>query len=189
MLYTVTHPVDTIKVRLQLQGELGKRAVEMPSSAASTPHTLKYNGFLRGMGTILKDEGINGLYKGFSASLLREASYSTIRMGLYEPIKDALHISSLSLPAMDKNGNPMPYREPLWKKIIAGGISGMVGAAIANPTDLIKVRMQAESGKITKSVFQITMDIIKAEGVKGLYRGVGPTTQRAIILTASQLAR
>jgi hypothetical protein len=31
-----------------------------------------------------------------------------------------------------------PATTPLWKKIVAGGIAGATGAAIANPTDLVK---------------------------------------------------
>ncbi|KAJ1334590.1 hypothetical protein BSLG_007745 [Batrachochytrium salamandrivorans] len=85
------------------------------------------------------------------------------------------------------HGAQMPIREPLWAKIVAGGGAGMIGAAIANPTDLIKVRMQAQSEAATHSVMQIVMGIVRSEGLRGLYRGVGPTTQRAIILTASQL--
>ncbi|KAI8913355.1 mitochondrial carrier domain-containing protein [Gorgonomyces haynaldii] len=156
----VTHPIDTIKVRLQLQQ--GKDQ--------------KYRGFVRGTWTIIKQEGLRGLYGGMSASLLREGSYSTIRMGLYEPFKNILRSENDRV-------------EPFYKKLIAGGLSGMIGAAIANPTDLIKVRMQAESqpGRPAK-IFDIAKDILKREGVPGLYRGVVPTTIRAMILTGSQLS-
>ena len=37
-----------------------------------------------------KEEGVRGLWRGTGAALLREASYSSIRMGLYEPLK---HVS------------------------------------------------------------------------------------------------
>jgi hypothetical protein len=39
------------------------------------------------MRKIIKEEKLRGLYKGLSAALLREGSYSTLRLGLYEPIK------------------------------------------------------------------------------------------------------
>jgi hypothetical protein len=86
----VTHPVDTLKVRLQLQGELSSKVVS--------------GNILR---TIITEEGILVLYKGLSASLLREASYSTIRMGLYQPFKDLLRSEN-------------ERSEPLVKKIFAG---------------------------------------------------------------------
>ena len=46
---------------------------------------------------------------------------------MYEPFKEAL-------------GANDPKNTPFWKKILAGGGSGMVGAIIANPTDLLKVK-------------------------------------------------
>ena len=32
---------------------------------------------------------------------------------------------------------------PLWKKIAAGSSAGVVGSAVANPTDVVKIRMQS----------------------------------------------
>jgi hypothetical protein len=181
----VTNPIDVTKVRLQLQGELQKRA------ATSAPATVHYRGFLHGIYTIAREEGPRGLYRGLTPSLLREGSYSTIRLGAYDPVKEMLGSGQTGLDM------------PLWKKIVAGGLSGSVGAAIANPTDLVKVRMQAMSLPTHqlapnaapvptpkhqyKNTFDAFATIFRTEGLAGLYRGVGPTTQRAMILTASQL--
>ena len=69
---------------------------------------------------------------------------------------------------------------------MAAGLSGAIGAAIANPTDLIKVRAQAAVNS-NKGLMTYLTEILQKEGFKGLYRGVGPNTQRAIVLTGSQL--
>jgi hypothetical protein len=92
-----THPIDTIKVRLQLQGELKMLK--------------QYNGFFRTAYLVLTNEGLSGLYKGLTASLLREGTYSTVRMALYEPFKDLLKSDA-------------DVTEPLYKKMLAGGLSG-----------------------------------------------------------------
>ena len=65
---------------------------------------------------------------------MREGSYSSIRLGLYEPLKEFFG-------EVDKS------RTPLHKKVLCAGISGTIGSAIANPTDLVKIRMQGE-GKL-----------------------------------------
>eukprot|EP01132_Coremiostelium_polycephalum_P004738 gene4738-5914_t len=131
----------------------------------------------RGSLQIIRDEGIvGGLYRGLAPSLLREATYSTLRMGGYDLIKGYF---------VDSNG-----KTNLISKICAGAISGAVGASIANPSDLIKVRMQAYSTKGASkytSISQAFREIIKNEGFLGLYKGVSPTTQRAALLTASQI--
>lgn len=79
---------------------------------------------------IAREDGFrNGIYKGIEASCAREASYSSLRLGLYEPIKRLIGATG-----------PKPAT---WKKFAAGGLSGAIGSAIANPADLLKTRMQA----------------------------------------------
>ena len=86
------------------------------------------------------------LHLRVGASVLREGVYSTFRIGAYEPVKELL-------------GASHPH-SPLWKKIIAGAITGSIGSTIANPTDLVKIRMQGE-GKLPPGrkhdIFQIKM--------------------------------
>jgi len=167
----VTNPVDVVKTRLQLQGEL----------AAKSYATERYHGFFDGTLKLAKEEGIVGLNRGLGASLLREAIYSTIRLGLYDVFKVVL-------------GEKDPKSTPFWKKLLAGATSGAIGAAISTPTDLVKVRMQAQGipGNPTafayRNVFTGLYSIYHKEGIRGLYKGVWPNTERAAILTATQLA-
>jgi len=85
---------------------------------------------LHGIYTIAKEEGIGrrGICKGIEASALREGTYSTLRIGLYEPIKRAM-------------GATDPHNTPIWKKFASGALAGLIGSAVANPADLVKTRM------------------------------------------------
>jgi len=65
-------------------------------------------------------------------------------MGGYEIIRDMLSHNYPSDEINPLTGAPVI---PLWQKITAGIVAGGIGAAIANPTDLVKVRLQAE-GKL-----------------------------------------
>jgi hypothetical protein len=47
----------------------------------------QYPGFFKSLVRIGREEGVKGLWRGTGAALLREASYSSIRMGLYDPLK------------------------------------------------------------------------------------------------------
>ena len=116
---SVTHPIDTLKIRLQIQGEMGKRG----SKEA-------YDNIFKAFQVVYKNEGMRGLYKGVSASFMRESIYSSLRLGLYEPIKTLM-------------GATDPHNTPFYLKLVSAGMSGFIGAALANPCDLIKVRMQA----------------------------------------------
>lgn len=170
----ITNPVNVVKVRMQLDGALSSTAER------------QYPGFCRSLVRIGHEEGVKGLWRGAGAALLREASYSSIRMGLYEPLKlawtdDAAH-------------------SPLWIKVAAGSLAGTIGSAIANPTDVVMIRMQAPvqaPGVGThiagapqwqyRGPLEAFATIARTEGLRGLYRGVGPTMQRAAILNAAQI--
>ena len=109
-------------------------------------------------------------------ALLREASYTTIRLGMYEPAK-------VFLGATD------PAHTPLWKKVVAGALSGTVGATIANPTDLIKIRFMGAGLTLPyKNTWHAFKSIVEQEGVLGLWTGVRPTVKRAALVTATQIS-
>lgn len=101
---------------------------------------------------------MKGLYKGISASFLRESVYSSIRLGLYEPFKIML-------------GGTDPTNTPLYIKFCAGSMSGAVGSVIGNPADTLKVRMQAWEGK-RHSIVWHAKAIYNDSGYLGFYRGL-----------------
>ncbi|POY72932.1 hypothetical protein BMF94_4008 [Rhodotorula taiwanensis] len=162
----VTNPADLIKVRQQLQ----LKSLSLTTGQTTTRST---NAF-RTLVEMVKHEGPLSIYKGLSGSLLRETTYSGIRMGGYDLVKSTICKVN---PAADPQG--------FGTKLAAGMASGMVGAAIANPADLLKVRLQAPSA--TGSLRWHASQIIQQHGVAGLYKAVFPTTVRAGILTSSQL--
>ena len=134
----------------------------------------QYNNIFRGMLMIVEHEGVMGLYKGITASWMRESIYSSLRLGLYEPFKRIL-------------GATDPQHTPFYLKFLAAGMSGFVGSALANPTDLLKVRMQAWEGAPHPLTWHVK-DVYSHWGIKGFYRGIGPTIIRAILLNATKLA-
>ncbi|KAL4460985.1 hypothetical protein ABPG74_016457 [Tetrahymena malaccensis] len=160
----VTHPIDTVKIRLQKEGEV----------VAGVPKQKKYFNIVTGMKVIVQEEGFFSLYKGLQASLLREATYSTLRLGLYEPFKEML-------------GATDPKNTPVWKKFMAGLLSGSAGALVSNPLDLIKVRLQNVEGRAKKGFIQEISKIIEAQGVQGLWRGLMPNLTRGAILTGTKM--
>eukprot|EP00494_Astrolonche_serrata_P026126 UN26387 len=132
-------------------------------------------------GQILKTQGVRGLFKGLSASLLRQGVYSGTRFGAYDVFKNLLGAEP---------GKPIP----LYLKIPAAMAAGTVGAAVGNPADLAMVRMQAD-GKAPpelrrnyKNVFDALIRVTREEGVLALWTGVQATINRAIIVTVGQIA-
>ena len=108
-----TLPIDVVKTRMQLQGEHGAKRV--------------YTGSLNAFSTILKTEGITAWWKGLTPALLRQASYGTLRYGLYEPIKGI----------MSKGEGD----HSITTKILAGTASGAISSSLCNPTDVVKGKL------------------------------------------------
>lgn len=164
-------PVDVVKTRLQMDGSGGAPKV--------------YNGTLDCAKKLVAAEGPGALFKGLPPALVRQSTYGSLRYGLYGPIKNSMGI---------KAGEPVP----LWKKIVAGGGSGAIASAVANPTDLMKVRLQTDGmskgadGELLPKRYSGMIDcftkVVKEEGVAALWTGVGPTVGRATALAAAELA-
>ncbi|MCI00779.1 mitochondrial-like uncoupling protein 5-like, partial [Trifolium medium] len=177
-----THPLDLIKVRMQLQGENAPKPnpvqVLRPALAfgqtgsATSIHVAAQTAVpqarvgLVSVGVrLVQQEGVKALFSGVSATVLRQTLYSTTRMGLYDILKNKW---------TDREaGGTMP----LARKIEAGLIAGGVGAAIGNPADVAMVRMQAD-GRLPvaqrrnyKSVVDAITRMAKQEGVTSLWRG------------------
>lgn len=72
-------------------------------------------------------------------------------------------------------------------------LTGAIGISIANPTDLVKVRMQGQ-GQLppAERPYSSSIDCYKKtfakDGVKGLWVGWGPNVMRNSVINASELA-
>ncbi|NWT90367.1 UCP3 protein, partial [Lanius ludovicianus] len=165
-----TFPLDTAKVRLQIQGE-----VRIPRTISS----VEYRGVLGTLTTMVRTEGARSLYSGLAAGLQRQMSFASIRIGLYDSVKQ------LYTPKGTENAG-------MAVRLLAGCTTGAVAVACAQPTDVVKVRFQA-SGALTDSArrYSSTMDayctIAREEGFRGLWRGTLPNIARNAIINCGEL--
>uniref|UniRef100_A0A8C3TMI7 UCP3 protein n=1 Tax=Catharus ustulatus TaxID=91951 RepID=A0A8C3TMI7_CATUS len=118
-----TFPLDTAKVRLQIQGE-----VRIPRTISS----VEYWGVVGTLSTMVRTEGARSLYRGLAAGLQRQMGFSSISIGLYDPVKQ------LYTPKGAESTG-------VGTRILAGCTTGAVAVACAQPTDVVKVRFQASA--------------------------------------------
>ncbi|KAL5384268.1 hypothetical protein DPSP01_005412 [Paraphaeosphaeria sporulosa] len=158
-----THPLDLVKVRLQMQSAQGPRL-----------------NMIQMFGHVAKTDGIMGLYRGLSASQLRQLTYSMTRFGVYEALKDRVTTADT---------------KPSFLTLVAmASVSGFLGGVAGNPGDILNVRMQhdaalpPEQRRKYKHVFDGLIRTAREEGVGRLWRGVWPNSSRAVLMTVGQLA-
>ncbi|XP_058302733.1 putative mitochondrial transporter UCP3 isoform X2 [Hylobates moloch] len=151
----LTFPLDTAKVRLQIQGE---------NQAAQTARLVQYRGVLGTILTMVRTEGPCSPYNGLVAGLQRQMSFASIRIGLYDSVKQVYTPKGVD-------------NSSLTTRILAGCTTGAMAVTCAQPTDVVKVRFQASihlgpSGSDRK--YSGTMDayrtIAREEGVRGLWK-------------------
>jgi len=159
---TVTgiHPIDVVKTRLQVSGGEGVR-------------NYKQLGISGTISVIAKEEGIPAFWKGINAAWLREASYTSLRLGLYGPIKNLMGL---------KNDSHFLL------KFTAGSLSGAIGSCAGNPFDVLKTRMMATEGKIPPPISQAAGELYRAQGISGFYRGLQANVMRAMVLNGTKMS-
>jgi solute carrier family 25 oxoglutarate transporter 11 len=167
---TVIQPVDMVKVRLQLAGE-GVKTGPKPTPVAIFKD-------------ILAQGKVMDLYTGLSAGLLRQAVYTTARLGFFDTFMKSLTASA------EAKGQAIGFKERAGAGLAAGGLAAVVG----NPADLALIRMQSDGLKPKAqranytSVVDALSRIAKNEGVRRLWAGAYPTVVRAMALNFGQLA-
>ncbi|XP_033107801.1 mitochondrial uncoupling protein 2-like [Anneissia japonica] len=175
----ITFPLDTAKVRLQIQGE-GTRLGKLSIAALSEQRAqFQYRGVYGTLVTIVKQEGARGMYNGLVAGLQRQACFASVRIGLYDSVKQKY---------TDFAGG----KTNVLVRIAAGITTGGCAVVLAQPTDVVKVRMQAQNNSDKKVVrytgtIQAYKKIFTEEGLRGLWKGTIPNITRNAVVNASEL--
>ncbi|KAI0367511.1 dicarboxylic acid transporter [Pilatotrama ljubarskyi] len=158
-----THPLDLTKVRMQTIHS---------TSGVVRPSTLSI------IRMTVRETGLKSLYTGLSASVLRQMTYSLVRLGTYEKMKASL----------SKDG-PAPGSRLLLAAMVAGAMGGLAG----NPADILLVRMTSDSVRPPEERYNYRnalsglVTIMKEEGAQGLFRGLGTNMTRAVLMNGSQV--
>lgn len=112
-----TNPLEVLKTRFQLQGELQKRG----------QYIVHYKNFLHAGYVIVKSEGIFALQKGLGPALVHQVLLNGVRLGGYQLAED----KKLNLK---ENGEVS-----LLKTVAIGSVMGVAGAYTGSPLYLVGV--------------------------------------------------
>lgn len=160
----VSYPIDTCKIRLQIQGQI----------ADETLTAIKYRGTFHTLRSVIFEEGFASLYNGFRFAALRQATYGTLRFGIFFTGKSIWKKRGGS----DKN---LPFLVSL------GMTAGVVGSVVTTPIDRMKVLAQSTAQTRKKTIVSTFRRIYKKGGFSGLYQGKWPNAKRAAAVNGVEI--
>ncbi|TPX67689.1 hypothetical protein SpCBS45565_g03553 [Spizellomyces sp. 'palustris'] len=150
---TITYPTEYVKTQLQLQSKTAVKAFDGPWDCVVKT---------------VRERGFFGLYRGLSALVIGTASKAGIRFLSFEQFKKML---------ADENGKVAGQR-----MMLAGLGAGVTEAVIAvTPTETIKTKLihdQNQPNPRYRGLIHGTREIIRSEGIGGIYRGMTAVVAR-----------
>ena len=148
----ICNPLDIMKTRMQAQAS-GK------NSAVGYQHS--FSGVLNGFKRLLSQEGILGLWKGVSPSVLRLALGSSGQLASYTEIKE--------------HALAQGYKDGPMLHIGTSFISVIFGVTAMNPVDVVRTRIYNQPAKkemrLYKSAFDAAFKMLKYEGPQAFFKG------------------
>jgi len=188
----LTHPLDTVRLRLAL-----------PSHP--------FSGAADAFATIARTEGLLAFYKGLAPTLVGIAPYAAINFASYDLLKRYLHGGGGDGGKDGKDGGggkqggggggsggPSPPSSSTaaaaarpannWAQSLGvGAVAGTLAATACYPLDTVRRRMQMR-GSPYASQADALRTIWRTEGARGFYRGWSANTMKVVPQNAIRLA-
>lgn len=152
----VLTPVELIKCRIQVQ--------------QITEGAPRFKGPIDCVLQTVRSDGFTGLWKGNVSCLMREIPGNMAWFGTYEIIRGQIQMHCQYEKLSDM---------PLYWTALAGASAGVAYWAVPFPADTVKSRIQTNPRFASMSFAQAFRTVLKEEGVRGLYQGLGITCLRA----------
>ncbi|XP_020822348.1 solute carrier family 25 member 35 isoform X1 [Phascolarctos cinereus] len=168
-----TNPLEVVKTRMQLQGELQARG----------SYQRHYRNVFHAFFTIGQVDGLAALQKGLAPALVYQFLMNGIRLGTYGLAEAGGYL-------LDSNGNHSPGRSAA-----AGALAGVMGAYIGSPIYMVKTHLQAQSASEIavghqykhQGMYHALSVIGRKQGLGGLWRGALGALPRVMVGSSTQL--
>ncbi|XP_054780074.1 uncharacterized protein LOC129287851 [Prosopis cineraria] len=152
---SATYPLDLVRTRLAAQRS-----------------AMYYRGISHAFGTICREEGFLGLYKGLGATLMGVGPSIAISFSVYETLRSFWQ-------------SHRPNDSTVMVSLACGSLSGIASSTATFPLDLVRRRMQLEGAAGRARVYKTGLFgtfgyIFRTEGLRGLYRGILPEYYKVV---------
>ncbi|KAL8531038.1 hypothetical protein ACS0TY_007885 [Phlomoides rotata] len=152
---TFVCPLDVIKTRLQVHG--------LPQL---TNTNIKGSVIVGSLEQIFQKEGLRGMYRGLSPTVLALLPNWAVYFTIYDQLKSFLGADDVN------------HQLPLGANMVAASGAGAATTIVTNPLWVVKTRLQTQGMRSGMVPYKGTLSAIRRialeEGVRGLYSGLVP---------------
>ncbi|XP_015927484.1 mitochondrial thiamine pyrophosphate carrier [Parasteatoda tepidariorum] len=153
---TLFQPLDVIKIRFQLQIE------PIDGSRKS-----KYHGMAHAFKCILKEEGIQALWKGIVPAQFLSTTYGALQFVTFEILTQQ---AESNLP------EKLQHDAKTLINFSCGALAGCVATTGSLPFDVLRTRLVAQGEpKTYRNIFHAAKTMYCTEGFFSFYKGLAPT--------------
>ncbi|KAI5067236.1 hypothetical protein GOP47_0017764 [Adiantum capillus-veneris] len=136
--------------------------------AGAGPPTLR-----REVYRIASEEGLAAFWKGNAVTILHRIPYSTTSFYAYQHYKEALTAAAATY--VNYGADPGTAGE-MGINFFAGAGAGMTASSLAYPLDLVRTRLSAQTHvRYYRGIGHALHTIARDEGLRGFYKGLGPS--------------
>lgn len=161
MARALLQPLDVIKIRFQLQIEPVSRIEEKAVRSGA-----KYTSMIQAVNVIWREEGITAFWKGHVPAQYLSILFGICQFWTFEYTTQHLWLRT-----------SMMQEHPTSANLLAGAVAGVSAATACQPFDVIRTRLvaQSDANKVYKSFRHAAHEVLRREGMKGMYRGWVPS--------------
>ncbi|TPX55860.1 hypothetical protein PhCBS80983_g04964 [Powellomyces hirtus] len=162
---------ETRSIRPKPYGSVGKVPPSLISGTAA--QGLRINGTWDGVVKIVRHEGILGLWRGLSPTLIMSVPSTVIYYIGYEHIRDGI------------SGHLRSRKQEVYAPLLAGATARILAATVISPIELVRTRMQSTHSPLSLSTtLSNVTDMVRTSGWTSLWRGLAPTLWRDVPFSA-----
>lgn len=161
MAAVVSCPITVVKTRMEYAHIPGRSSLPLP----------KYNNTLHALQTIFKTEGMKGLYRGLTPTILSNAPFSAFYYLFYTRLQTRLQENDLS---------------PMITNLSSSTIAAIGATLLTQPADVVRTRMQLNlvNSQTRATSLQVMQGIVNTQGMYGLLVGAAPRMLKRTLQTA-----
>lgn len=163
----VTTPMELLKIQCQDAGRTATNGTDKPSA-------------LRVASQLIKAKGIAGLYKGISATMLRDVSFSIVYFPLFAHLSAkgaSMFRKREQLATSHENHQADEDNSVFWVNFVAGCMAAATAAVVVNPADVVKTRLQllntGSQDESYRGMRHAFVEICRKEGPQAFLKGAG----------------